>query len=193
MSRVAPTRGGPIARIAARYAKRIYGKVPDPVPVTAHSARVLNGYLAFEWELARARRVDKKLKTLAELKAAALAGCEYCLDIGSAIARRDGVTKEQIADLPRYRDSDHFSADEKLVLDYATAMTQTPLAVDDDLFARLEQRFDDAQLVELTATIAWENYRARFNWALDMPPQGFSQGACAVPEGSTPDLTQSLQ
>jgi AhpD family alkylhydroperoxidase len=182
MSLVAPTRGGPIARIAARYAKRIYGKVPEPVPVTAHNGPILNGYLAFEWELARAGRVDKKLKSLAELKAAALAGCEYCLDIGSAVARRDGVSKEQIADLPRYGDSDHFSADEKLVLDYAVAMTETPLAVDDDLFARLETRFDDAQLVELTAAIAWENYRARFNWALDLAPQGFTRGACAVPE-----------
>jgi AhpD family alkylhydroperoxidase len=170
--------------MSAWYSKRMFGQVPEPVPVTAHHPGLLRGYLGFEWELGRAKQVDERLKNLAEIKAAALAGCEYCLDIGSAIARKSGVTKEQLADLPRYSESDHFDEDERLVLDYATAMTQTPLAVDDDLFERLHNRFDEAQVVELTAAIAWENYRARFNWALDIEPQGFSRGACAVPERS---------
>jgi AhpD family alkylhydroperoxidase len=182
MSRVKPVKGGPIARFSAWYARRVYGEVPSPIYAAAHSAPILRGNVAYEWELGRARRVDKRLKSLAELKAAALAGCEYCLDIGSSVARRSGVTPEQLADLPRYRDSDRFDDDERLVLDYATAMTGTPLNVDDELFDRLRRRFDEEQLVELTAAIAWENYRARFNWALDLEPQGYSRGACALPE-----------
>ena len=176
------TKGGPVARMAAWYSRRTFGKVPEPLSVTAHNPAILRGYLAFEWELGRAKHADDRLKKLAEIKAAALAGCEYCLDIGSAIGRKSGVTKEQLADLPRYRDSDHFTDDERLVLDYATAMSRTPLEVDGDLLERMQRRFDEAQLVELTAAIAWENYRARFNWALGLEPQGFSQGACAVPE-----------
>jgi AhpD family alkylhydroperoxidase len=183
MSRVATTRrGGPVARFSAWYARRAYGQLPTALLATAHSPAILRGYVAFIWELGRARRLDRRLKDLAGLKAAALAGCEYCLDIGSAEARRSGVTPEQLADLPRYRTSDHFDDDERLVLDYATAMTQTPLRVGDDLFDRLRARFDEEQIVELTAAIAWENYRARFNWALDLEPQGFSRGACALPE-----------
>jgi hypothetical protein len=51
------------------------------------------------------------------------------------------------------------------------------------LFDRLRKHFDDAQLVELTASIAIENYRARFNNALDVPPAGFSEGAyCPMPD-----------
>ena len=43
--------------------------------------------------------------------------------------------------------------------------------------------YDNAQLVELTATIAWENYRARFDHAFGIEAQGFSEGAfCAVRE-----------
>jgi AhpD family alkylhydroperoxidase len=172
----------PLLRIASWYSRRSFGRVPEPLPVTAPNPAILRGYLAYEWQLGRANRVDERLKNLAEIKAAALAGCEYCLDIGSAIGRKAGVTKEQLADLPRYRESEHFSDDERLVLDYATAMTTTPLGVDDDLLDRVKARFDEAQVIELTAAIAWENYRARFNWALGIEPQGFTRGACAVPE-----------
>jgi hypothetical protein len=39
--------------------------------------------------------------------------------------------------------------------------------------------------VELTATIAWENYRARFDHAFGIEGEGFSEGAfCALPVGA---------
>jgi hypothetical protein len=61
--------------------------------------------------------------------------------------------------------------------------TQTPVEVGAPLFATLRQHFDDAQLVELTAAIAWENDRARCDHALDIGAQGFSEGAfCVLPE-----------
>ena len=90
-------------------------------------------------------------------------------------------------DLPRFQDSNAFSALEKLVIEYAVEMTNTPVAVPDAVFAALRQHFTEAQLVELTANIAWENYRARFNHALDIEAQGFSAGAyCVLPERPTP-------
>jgi AhpD family alkylhydroperoxidase len=185
MSRVSHRKGGPIARASAWYARRVYGKVPDPVLVTAHSPAVLRGYLAFEWELGRARHLDERLRNLAEMKMGALVGCEYCLDIGSMIVRKLGVTEEQLIDLPRYRESEHFSELERLVLDYATAMAQTPIHVPAELVDALKRHLDEQQLVELTAGIAWEGYRNRFNHALGIEPQGFTRGACAVPERRT--------
>jgi alkylhydroperoxidase family enzyme len=99
------------------------------------------------------------------------------------VGRAGGVTADQLADMARFEESDAFSAEEKLVLRLAVALTATPVAVDDGLFAELHRRFDEPQLVELSATIAWENYRARFNRAFDVAPQGFSEGAaCLVPE-----------
>lgn len=63
-------------------------------------------------------------------------------------------------------------------------MTRTPVEVSDALFARLRGNFTEAQLVELTATIAWENYRARFDHAFGVEAEGFSEGAyCALPAG----------
>ena len=95
------------------------------------------------------------------------------------------MSEAQLRDLPRYQASAAFAPLEKLVLDYAVAMTNTPVEVPDALFARLRQHFADAQLVELTAAIAWENYRARFDHAFGIEAQGFSEGAyCPLPERS---------
>src|SRR5258708_11305744 len=68
---------------------------------------------------------------------------------------------------------------EKLVLEYADAMTQTPVEVPEALFAKLREKFTDAQLVELTATVAWENYRARFDHAFGVEAEGLQRGATA--------------
>jgi len=84
--------------------------------------------------------------------------------------------------LPEYATSTAFSETEKLTLEYADAMTRTPVEVPDALFDQLEARFNPAQLVELTAAIAWENYRARFNHAFGIESANFTEGAvCALP------------
>ena len=84
--------------------------------------------------------------------------------------------------MPDYRSSSVFSETEKLVLEFADAMTQTPVEVSESMFAKLREHFAEAQLVELTATIAWENYRARFDHAFGVEAEGFSEGSyCALP------------
>ena len=61
-------------------------------------------------------------------------------------------------------------------------MTWIPVEVSDALFARLRERFTDAQLVELTSAIAWENYRARYDHAFSIEGENFTEGAvCALP------------
>jgi alkylhydroperoxidase family enzyme len=62
-------------------------------------------------------------------------------------------------------------------------MTTTPVSVTDELVAELGKHFDERELVELTAAIAWENWRARFNHAFGIQAQGFTEGAfCPIPE-----------
>lgn len=69
------------------------------------------------------------------------------------------------------------------MLDLAVAMTATPADVPRTLLEDLSAHFDEAQLVELAAAIAWENHRARFNRAFDVQAVGYSEGtACALPE-----------
>ncbi len=93
------------------------------------------------------------------------------------------MTETQIMELSSYRESGAFSELEKSVLDYAVALSQTPAEASDELVATLRKNLDDKQLVELTAMIAWENFRARFNRGFAIEAQGFSEGACCpLPE-----------
>ncbi len=62
-------------------------------------------------------------------------------------------------------------------------MTRTPADVPEALFRALLDRLGETQLVELTAAIAQENFRARFNRPFEVEAAGFSEGAyCALPE-----------
>ncbi len=89
---------------------------------------------------------------------------------------------EKIEALASYATSPVFSQQERLVLNYADQLTKTPVEVSDGLFRELQSHFSEEQLVELTAAIAWENYRARFNHAFGVESEGFSEGAyCALP------------
>jgi len=187
----APARPGALTRLSLRIARRKTAQLAgretaqmlEPLEAYAHTPGLLLGYGMFELAAERATRVEHRLKELAALKAATVVNCEYCIDIGSAIARRRGLTDEQLLALPRHRDSALFDAREQLVLDYAAAMSRAPVDVPDELFAALGEHFDEAQIVELTSAIALENLRARFNAALDIGSAGFSEGmVCAAPE-----------
>ncbi len=81
-----------------------------------------------------------------------------------------------------FEHSADLTAVEKLALRYAVAVTETPVAVSDELFAALQRHFTEEQLVELTSAIAWENYRARFDHAFGIESERFSDGAwCPLP------------
>jgi 4-carboxymuconolactone decarboxylase len=176
----------PIVRYAFHESRKAaHGEVMDPIRVFAHHRGLMLGYGMFEQATERADRVPERLKLLGELRAAMAAGCEWCLDYASSISAANGVSDEDLRALPDYASSDRFTDLEKLVLDYATAITQTPVDVPDELFARLAEHFDEAQLVELTSVIALENYRARFNWAVGLAGQGFAEGAyCVRPDSA---------
>jgi alkylhydroperoxidase family enzyme len=56
-----------------------------------------------------------------------------------------------------------FNDTERLVIELADALTDTPSNVSDDLYARLRNQFSEEQLMQLGGHIAFENYRARWN------------------------------
>lgn len=167
-----------LAQLAGRETERM----TEPVEMYGHVPGLLSAYGKLEQATAKLDRLDDRFKALAELKAATLTNCEYCIDLGSQVARRWGLSDEQLLALPRYRESALFDDVEKLVLDYAVGMSRTPVEVPDELFTELREHFDDVQMVELTHLIALENLRGRFNLALGVGAAGFSEGmVCAIP------------
>jgi AhpD family alkylhydroperoxidase len=203
MSRIEGVSGksaGQFTRLALWFARRkiarLTGRSPagmiEPAEAYAHVPQLMLGCGMLEQATAKLDRVEERVKVLAEMKAATLTHCEWCIDIGSQIARRAGVSNEQLLALPRYRESELFDDLEKLVLDYAVGMSRTPVSVSDELFSELQSHFDEAQLVELTNVIAVENMRGRFNLALGIGAAGFSEGTvCAVPDLPPAETTVS--
>ena len=88
-----------------------------------------------------------------------------------------GADHDKVREVPTWRESARFSATERAALEYAEAMTITGQKVSDELFARLKAIFDDGQIVELTAAVALENFRSKFNVPLGVESQGF----CVLP------------
>ncbi|HKR98664.1 MAG TPA: carboxymuconolactone decarboxylase family protein [Candidatus Dormibacteraeota bacterium] len=182
MAAVSPADGGPFLRLAYRYSRRRYGTVLGPLAPLSHHPTLLRGTAAMEWALQHSGEVDWKLKDLAATRAGSMVGCEFCVDFGNALLQREGLPPEQIAELPRWRESQAFSPLEKLVLEYTEALTRTPVEVPDDLYARMREHFTEAQLVELTAAIAFENHRARLYRPFGVGSHGFA-GMPEAPAG----------
>ncbi len=152
----------------------------EPVEVWALQPKLLTGMGKFQQAVRKAHTVDERIKNLIELKGAQMIGCEFCVDLGSQICRRSGFTDEELLALPRYGQSDLFTAREKTALDYAVAVMRTPVEVTDELFASMQEHFSDEQLVELTALLTVVNLD-RFNAAFGIGSAGFSDGMVCVP------------
>ncbi|HET7339894.1 MAG TPA: hypothetical protein VFL90_00405 [Methylomirabilota bacterium] len=86
---------------------------------------------------------------------------------------QNGATEDKVRAVAEAQTSPLFSEQERAALAYAEAMTITGQRVSDELFARVRKHFSEAQVVELTAAVALENFRSKFNVALGVEAQGF--------------------
>jgi alkylhydroperoxidase family enzyme len=78
------------------------------------------------------------------------------------VGRKAGLSDEKLRAVPG-DDRIPFNDTERLVIELADALTDTPSNVSDDLYARLRNVFSEEQLMQLGGQIAFENYRARWN------------------------------
>jgi alkylhydroperoxidase family enzyme len=86
---------------------------------------------------------------------------------------RSGASEEKVRQVERAAESDLYGPAERVALELAETMTITGRKVSDELFARLRAHFTEAQIVELAAAIALENFRSKFNTAFGIASQGF--------------------
>ncbi len=173
-------------RLGARFSRRRYGVMLDPGAAIGHNMQVGRSYAIFELQVERWRQLDRGLKDLAVMAAAATIGCAWCMDFGYwETTVKHAVPVAKIRGAADWRDSDVFSEVERLVLEYAEAMTATPPGVTDEMVEALRGHLSEAQLVELTAIIAVENLRSRINSALGLTAQGFKD-MCELPATADP-------
>ena len=172
---------GLLQRYAWRYSRKAFHKVPEPTRALAVHGGVLMASGALEMTVAKGwKTLDPHLKWLA-LQATSMAiGCSWCIDYGYYEGVQGGVPVAKVRDVGIWRDSDMYDERERLVLEYAEAVNQTPSAVSEDLAERLRRTFSEKEIVELAGWIALENYRSRFNAGLGLRSEGFAE-QCEVP------------
>ena len=83
------------------------------------------------------------------------------------MGRKAGLTDEKLHAVLG-DDRSPFNETERLVIELADAMVTAPANISDDLYARLTRQFSEEQLMQLSAQIAFENYRARWNRVFDV-------------------------
>jgi alkylhydroperoxidase family enzyme len=170
----------PLYRLAEWYSRHSWGVVADPLAAMGHNIRVLMTDARFETSLKRWNKLDPTLKALAEMAAAVSIGCSWCVDFGYWVSTNGGIDPDKLRNVPQWRDSDVYTDLERQVMAYAEAVTATPPAVTDEMVADLRRQLNDAQLVELTMMVAVENVRSRFNSAMGLTSQGFTD-RCEIP------------
>jgi len=176
-------RAGWLIRLVYRAARRMYGQLPEPATAMAHHRGILLNSVIFELGNDRImKRLDPALRDLVIHRVSGEIGCSWCVDFGTMLSLREGMSVDRLRELPRYAESDAFTELEKLAIAYSDATTAQPMEVTDEMVAGLRRHLDDAQLVELTYAIVLENQRSRFNHALGITAQGFTSGdACPLP------------
>ena len=179
---------GPKGAMVKRFSKKMLGDVPEPVGVYWQNPRVLNFYLGLGQKSRKWNECPEDLKSFAHMAVASLVGCTWCLDFGYFMAHNEGLDEAKAREVPRWRESDVFTALERNVMEYAEAMTHTPPTVTDELSARLLSALGAPALVELSAFIALANVYTRTNVAFGIEAQGFAQ-ACGLPPLSEPSRT----
>ena len=187
---VAQDQAGPMVKLVYWFMRRGTKKMTgrdaargsgiEPIEIWARQPKMLRGMGKFQQAVRKARGVHERIKNLVELKGAQMIGCEFCVDLGSQICRNSGFSDDELLALPRYRDSELFTAREKTALDYAVGVMRTPVEVSDELMARMKEHFNDEQMVEITALLMVVNLD-RFNAAFGIGSAGFSEGMVCVP------------
>ncbi|HEV2796909.1 MAG TPA: carboxymuconolactone decarboxylase family protein [Nocardioides sp.] len=171
---------GAYGALMSRIAKRMWGEVPDNAYVLWHNLPVAKAVFGFEQKVAKWKALDPHLKAYAEMASAGAIGCSWCMDFGYFIAHTKGLDESKVREVPRWRESEVFTDLEREVMAYAEAMTVTPPTVTDEMVARLDEQLGHAAVVELTMMVAVENERSRFNSAMGLSSQGYSD-VCELP------------
>ena len=143
------------------------GKLLHLYRALLNSPPVAEGWLKLFTAIRQKTKLAGRCRELAILRVALLNGADYEYRAHVPFALQEGVTQEQIDDVPGWQLSDGFDDRDRTVLAYTDCMTRG-IRVPDAIFAGARRHFDDRELVELTATIAGYNLVSRFLVAMQL-------------------------
>lgn len=154
-----------ISGIVEKYGTE-YGPFGNQAQVLAHVPPAAHHLAAMLMELKTREGITWRYIELAVVTVSKLNECDYCVAHHSPHLRIDGMSEEGLETILEYADHPELDVIDKLVVEYAIAVTQKASRIRESLFEKLRQEFSDAEIVELTLRIALCGFFNRFNDAL---------------------------
>lgn len=145
-----------------------YGDFADQAGVMAHRSPVFEKTWELLIALAENRVLPARYLELGIVTASLLNECDYCVAHHSPKLKVAGISEEGAQDLLNYKDHPELDEKDKLVVEYAIAVTNAWNRTRDEIFTRLKEHFSEAEIVELTWRIALCGAFNRFNDILQL-------------------------
>ncbi|MBR0831916.1 carboxymuconolactone decarboxylase family protein [Bradyrhizobium manausense] len=145
-----------------------YGAFENQAGVMAHRAPIFKHMWSLLVDLASEGMISKRHLELALVTVSLLNKCDYCVSHHAPKLAVPGVSEESTARLVDFKDHPELDELDKLVVEYAIAVTNDWNRTRDEVFARLHVHFSEAQIVELTWRIALCGAFNRFNDILQL-------------------------
>jgi AhpD family alkylhydroperoxidase len=129
------------------------GAGPDVARALSYRPRLAAAVDTFD-RAVWASTLDWRLHELVRMRIAEINGCTVCLDWRTPAAVEAGVTEQLLAEVSHAAIDPAFTEAERAAIEYAERYCTASTTIDDDLFARLHEHFDDGEIVELTLVIS---------------------------------------
>lgn len=143
-----------------------YGPFRNQAAVFAHVPAALRHLMPLLMELRQAASLPKRYLELAIVAVSQVNACDYCVAHHKPFLAVEGVSPAGVDRLLEWRDHPELGAVDRLVVEYAIAVTERANRLPEALFARLRRHFTEAQIVELTLRIALCGFFNKFNDAM---------------------------
>lgn len=180
MARILPPPHQPwFSRLVNGILIRRYGKPFPALELLGHHPAYPFAYTLVSSIFSRGKtRLSKETKRLATQLVSELNGCAFCIDLGQRLAQDEKLKLEKLQQVLEFETHPAFTPSERAALRYAFEVTQVGAKVSEATFAELKEHFDDREILELSVSVATENFYNRLNAPLEIESQGF----CSLPQ-----------
>lgn len=165
-------------RFGIWISKRVTGRDLLPAKILAWYPKVAIGSGALESLVAHHDgKLDERMLKIVRIQASFAAACSFCIDMNSYQFEETNISKDELMVLQGRKTIEEvntFSDRERLAIQYAKLISQSPLQFPHLFIEELKRLFNEREIVILASTAAQVNYWARLIQALGIPPAGFS-------------------
>jgi alkylhydroperoxidase family enzyme len=172
-----PKRISLLLRLGIWISEKVTGKTMLPARILAWYPKAAIGSGVLEALVAHQDgMLDQRMLKLIRMAVSFAVACPFCIDMNSNEYQLVGILEAEVRALRGTQELDSvpsFSVREKLAIQYARLISQTPLKFYPDFIEQVNANFSEREMVILASTAAQVNYWARLIQGLGIPPAGF--------------------